>query len=72
MWLLTQCSFMAFNVKLYFFSCFLKFCKTIVRSKKTVVRTGRLPVRRTPLGARPGLGTQPRYEAPRDPRVEAM
>ena len=71
MWLLTQCGFMAFNVKLYLFSCFLKFCKTIVRSKKTVVRIGRLPVQ-TPLGARPGLGTQPRYEAPRDPRVEAM
>ena len=34
-----------------------------------VVRIGRFPVQ-TPLGARPGFGTQPRYEAPGDPRVE--
>ena len=33
------------------------------------VRIGRFPVQ-TPLGARLGLGTQPRYEAPGDPRVE--
>ena len=29
----------------------------------------KVPVQ-TPLGARPGLGTQPHYEAPDDPRVE--
>ena len=34
-----------------------------------VVRIGRFPVQ-TPLGARPGLGAQPRYEAPGDLRVE--
>ena len=32
-------------------------------------RIGRFPVQ-TPLGARPGLGTQPRYEAPGDLRAE--
>ena len=30
---------------------------------------GRFPVQ-NPLGARPGLGTQPRYEAPGDLQVE--
>ena len=34
-----------------------------------VVRIGRFLVQ-TPLGARPGIGTQPRYEAPGDLRVE--
>ena len=34
-----------------------------------LVRIGRFPVQ-TLLGARPGLGTQPRYEAPGDLRVE--
>ena len=34
-----------------------------------VIRIGRFPVQ-TPLGTRPGLGTQPRYEAPGDLRVE--
>ena len=34
-----------------------------------VVRIGRFLVQ-TPLGARPGIGTQPRYEAPGDLQVE--
>ena len=34
-----------------------------------VIRVGRYPVR-TPVGARPGLGTQPRYETLGDPRVD--
>ena len=34
-----------------------------------VLRTGRFPVQ-TPVGAWPGLGTQPHYEAHGDPRVE--
>ena len=34
-----------------------------------VLRTGRFPVQ-TPVGAWPGLGTQPHYEAPGDPWVE--
>ena len=38
-------------------------------SLDVVTRIGRFPVQ-TPLGARPGLGTQPRYEAPGDLRVE--
>ena len=32
-------------------------------------KNGKFPVQ-TPLGAWPGLGTQPRYEAPGHPRVE--
>ena len=28
------------------------------------------PMVQTPLGARPGLGTQPRYEAPGDPLLK--
>ena len=35
------------------------------------IRIGTFSVQ-TPLGARPGLGTQPRYEAPGDPRVELV
>ena len=35
------------------------------------IRIGRFPVQ-TPLGARPGLGTQPRYEAPGDLRVKLV
>ena len=34
-----------------------------------VVRIGRFPVQ-TPLGARPGLGTQSHHEAPGDPWVK--
>ena len=34
-----------------------------------LLRIGRFPVQ-NPLGAQPGLGTQPRYEAPGDLRVE--
>ena len=34
-----------------------------------VVRIGRFPIQ-SPLGARLSLGTQPRYKAPGDPRVE--
>ena len=34
-----------------------------------VIRIGRLPVQ-TPLGARPGLGTQPRHKAPGDLQVK--
>ena len=33
------------------------------------MRTGRFLVR-TPLGARPGLGSRPRYEAPGDLQIE--
>ena len=35
------------------------------------IRIGRFLVQ-TPLGARPGLGTQPRYEAPGDLWVEIV
>ena len=35
------------------------------------IRIGRFPVQ-TPLGARLGLGTQPRYEAPGDLWVEIV
>ena len=35
------------------------------------VRNGRFPAQ-TPLGARPGLGTQPRYEASGDLLVEIV
>ena len=34
-------------------------------------KCGRFPVQ-TPLGARPGLGTEPRYEVPGDLRVEIV
>ena len=34
-----------------------------------LIRIGRIPAR-TPLGARPGLATQPRYKVPSDPRAE--
>ena len=36
-----------------------------------VIRIGRFPVQ-TPLGAQPGLGTQPRYKAARDLLVEIV
>ena len=35
------------------------------------IRIRRFPVQ-TPLGTRLGLGTQPRYETPGDPRVEIV
>ena len=37
--------------------------------KGVVIRIGRVLVQ-TPLGARPGLGTQPRFEAPSNLKVE--
>ena len=36
-----------------------------------VIRIGRFLVQ-TPLGARPGLGTQPRFEAPGDLRAKIV
>ena len=36
-----------------------------------VIRIGRFPVQ-TPLGAQPGLGTQPHYKAARDLLVEIV
>ena len=36
-----------------------------------VIRIGRFLVQ-TPLGARPGLGTQPRFEAPADLRAKIV
>ena len=41
----------------------------IVIFMKIRIRIGRFPIQ-TPLGAQPGLGTQPRYKAPGDLRVE--
>ena len=38
-------------------------------SQGAVTRIGRFPVQ-TPLGARPGLAAQPRYEDPGDPWVK--
>ena len=43
--------------------------EAVSRVVVVIVRIGRFPVQ-TPLGARPGLGTQPRYEVPGDLRVE--
>ena len=43
----------------------------IVIFMKIGIRIGRFLVQ-TPLGAQPGLGTQPRYEAPSDLRVESV
>ena len=53
--------------------------KTVIKELKSVTllfiisdfRIGRFPVQ-TPLGARPGLGTQPHYEAPGDLRIELV
>ena len=40
-------------------------------SNGVAIRIGRFLVQ-TPLGARPGLGKQPRYKAPSDLRVEIV
>ena len=57
-----------------FFKLLLIFCRhplfiSDLMGQGVVIRIGRFPGR-TPLGARPGLGTQPRCKAPSDPRVE--